>query len=155
MFLAMIILVMFVCPTLSIVIETLIFKSESGLLIIAGKWFVFWGVGVRLLTAGVRQALQPKFTAQTIFGITDVGALAPVRELGFANLSLGLLGAGSLLSPAWVVPSAIAGATFYGLAVSQHLVRDGKNATETVATVSGVFMFLVLLAILVGFALWI
>ena len=35
------------------------------------KWFVFYAVGMRLLTAGIKQAIEPEFTAKEIFGITD------------------------------------------------------------------------------------
>jgi len=152
MFLILIVLVMFVCPAISIIAEILVYRPDTAFLFVAGKWFVFWGIGVRLLTAGIRQSLQPQFTARSIFGITDTHALAPVRELGFANLSLGLLGICSLWNPAWVVPSAIAGGLFYGFAVFQHLVRKGKNATENAATISGLFLLLVLIAYLAGVA---
>ena len=153
MFMVIIVLLMFVLPTTSVLMELFVFKPDVGFLSLVGKWFVFWGVGVRLFTAGLRQALQPQFTANEIFGITDAKPLVVVRELGFANVSIGVLGLCSVLSPSWILPSAIAGGCFYGLAVAQHLMRKERNGVENVATVSGIFMFLVLLAYVTG-ALW-
>ena len=88
------------------------------------KWFVFWAVGVRLFIAGVRQVAQPQFTAESIFEIKDRAAFALVRELGFANLSTGTLGLANLAVPAWVVPAAIVGGLFYGLAAAGHVSRQ-------------------------------
>ena len=144
---------MFVFPTTSVLVEAFVFKTTSGFLFLIGKWFVFWGVGVRLFTAGLRQVLQPQFTARDIFGITDTKPLVVVRELGFANCSIGLLGLCSLFNSVWIIPSAIAAGLFYGLAVLQHLLKKEKNLIENAATASGLFMFLILLVYLVG-ALW-
>jgi hypothetical protein len=57
------------------------------------------------------QSFRPQFTAQSIFDIKDQGALAIVREIGF-----GKLGLASLIRPEWVVPAAIVGGLYYGLA---------------------------------------
>ena len=141
---------MFVFPITSVLTELLLFKTNVGLLFLIGKWFVFWGVGIRLFTAGLRQALQPQFTAQEIFGIADSKPLPIVRELGFANLSIGILGLLSLLNSTWILPCAVAGGSFYGLAAIQHLLRKERNAIENVALASGVFMFLVLLVYVAG-----
>jgi hypothetical protein len=35
---------------------------------IIAKWYVFWAVGVRLGVAGLRQMIQPRYTAVTILG---------------------------------------------------------------------------------------
>jgi hypothetical protein len=68
---------------------------------------VFWAGGVRLLIAGIRQVVQPRFTAEEIFRIHDRASFPIVREVGFANLSTGLLGICSLFRVGWVVPAAI------------------------------------------------
>jgi len=51
-------------------------------LALLGKWFLFWGAGVRLCIAGIRQLVQPRFTAEEIFGFTGEDAVKVVRELG-------------------------------------------------------------------------
>lgn len=144
MYLAIVTLLMGVLPVASIVVEWAVQQGSADLLLLVGRWFVFWSVGVRLLLAGVRQIANPAFTAGTIFGVTETAALTIVQELGFANLSIGLLGALSLARPAWVVPSAIAGGLFYGLAGLKHLVKGERNRTETIAMLSDLFAFIVL-----------
>jgi hypothetical protein len=54
--------------------------------------------------------------AQSIFDIKDQGALAIVREIDFGNLAMGALRLASLIRPEWVVPAAIVGGLYYGLA---------------------------------------
>ncbi len=118
--------------------------SDAGLLFLIGKWFVFWGVGMRLLLTGVRQMANPAFTADTIFGIKDKAAEVIVRELGFGNFAIGLLGAVSLLNREWIIPAAIAGGLFYGLAGAQHLGKGDRNSNENIAMISDLFIFVVL-----------
>ncbi|MFZ1083054.1 MAG: DUF6790 family protein [Candidatus Kryptoniota bacterium] len=92
MYLFAVILLMFVFPVISVIVEIFFFKSLVGVVPLIGKWFVFWAIGVRLFTAGLRQSFRPKFTAEKIFGITANEPLVIVQELGFANLSMGMLG---------------------------------------------------------------
>ena len=95
-----VLLLLFVLPAGCVLAEAIARHDASELLLIVGKWFVFWAVGVRLFIAGVRQVAQPQFTAESIFEIKDRAALGIVRELGFANLSTGTLGLASLAVPA-------------------------------------------------------
>lgn len=139
----------FVFPIASILLEAFLFKSTEGVVFLMGKWFVFWGVGIRFFSAGLRQSLDPKFTAEQIFEIKSSEPLVIVQELGFANLSMGLLGIATIFNSSWVVPCAIAGGLFYGLAGAKHITRKGRNLIENVATFSDLFMFLMLLIYLV------
>jgi hypothetical protein len=93
-------------------------------------------VGVRLFLVGVMQTLRPQFTAQSIFDIRDEGALAVVREVGFGNLAMGTLGLVSLGKPGWVVPAALAGGLYYGLAGIGHVFRKTRTLKEQIALVS-------------------
>jgi hypothetical protein len=110
-----------------------------------GRWFAFWAVGVRLFIAGARQVIEPRFTAEEIFGIRDRASFAIVREVGFANLSMGVLGICSVFRVGWVVPAALVGGLYYGLAGAGHIFRKGKNAKEYTAMISDLFVFLVLM----------
>jgi hypothetical protein len=92
----------------------------------------------------VRQVIQPQFTAQEIFGIHDRGSFPIVRELGFANLSTGLLGLCSVFRIGWIVPAALVGGLYYGLAGMGHIFQKSKNAKEYMAMISDGFVFLVL-----------
>lgn len=150
MYYAMIILLMGVLPVASIIIERLL--DHADLVMLIGKWFVFWACGVRLLIAGIRQMLNPEFTARTIFDIPDKGAARVVIELGFANAAMGLVSVASILRPDWVLPAAIVGGLYYGLAGIKHVFNAGRNRIETWATVSDLGIF-VALAIYVAFTL--
>lgn len=109
MYVLMISLLMLVLPLASI-------YGEAGLrpdLAVTGKWFVFWMVGARLFAAGSRQILQPRYTARTILGLEGDANLVVVRELGFANLALGIGGIATLAAPSWTPPLALVGGIFY------------------------------------------
>jgi hypothetical protein len=149
MYLAVIILLMGVLPVLSIAVEALS-RPDALLVILIGKWFVFWSVGARLVLAGVRQIANPAFTARAIFAIDDPKALILVRELGFGTLSIGLIGIAALAMKAWVVPAAIACGLFYGLAGIQHAASSHRSRLETIAMISDLFIFIVLAAWLVA-----
>ncbi len=86
-----------VLPVASIIVEFAVMHGQAGLVALVGKWFVFRPVGVRLILAGLRQIADPTFTAATIFGVKEEAALTIVQELGYANLSIGMLGALSLI----------------------------------------------------------
>jgi hypothetical protein len=143
MYLAIVVLLMGILPIVSIFIEFVVLHGSADLAFLVGKWFVFWSVGVRLLLAGLRQIATPGFTAETIFALKDRAALPIVRELGFANLSIGLLGALALLKNDWIVPAELVGGLFYGLAGIQHLLKSDRNVAGTVAMASDLFIFVV------------
>lgn len=108
-------------------------RPGPGLMFFVGKWFVFWGVGVRLFLAGVSQVLRPAFTASDILGAKDPGAEKIVVELGYANVALGLAGLLSLLWSDWVAPAGLAGGLFLGLAGLEHASNADRSAKENVA----------------------
>ncbi|MCX5493894.1 hypothetical protein OSH11_04195 [Kaistia dalseonensis] len=144
MYLAMILLLLFVLPVASIAIEHLAFPQGASLLALTGIWFVFWAVGVRPALAGLRQIFNPAFTAETIFGIKEVAPRKIVQELGFANLSIGVLGIASIVHAPWTIPAAIVGGLFYLLAGIKHVLNQGRSRTEVIAMVSDLFIALVL-----------
>lgn len=145
MYLIAIVLILLVFPLASIAVDAF-HTGTADLVRLAGKWFVFWSCGVRLFLAGLRQVTKPAFTAESIFAIKDPAAGALVREIGFGNLSIGALGLASLAIPGWVVPAAIAGGLYYGLAGLGHFIRNERNAQEQIALVSDFAVFLLLAA---------
>jgi len=140
---------MLVFPLLSIAIDVSAGHAPLGIALI-GKWYVFWAVGLRLLLAGVRQILQPRYTAETILGIKGNDALLLVRELGFGNLAIGVVGTASLFLSGWVLPAALVGGIFYGLAGINHAMQAHRNTKENVAMASDLFAA----AVLLGFCGW-
>ncbi len=150
MYFVVIALFMLVLPAASIAIEYYGMQSGVDLVDLFGKWFAFWGVGVRLAIAGFRQAFQPSFTARDVFEIEDERVHPIIRELGFANLALGLLGL-LAIAPEWTPPAALAGGLFFALAGWKHVTAPSRNLTRTVAMVSDLFIAAVL-ALYLAFA---
>jgi hypothetical protein len=147
-----VVLLLLVFPIFSVGTEAAL-SSDPDLWWLIGKWFVFWGVGVRLFAAGVMQTLTPDFTASGIFGIEGRDVLPVVREVGFGNLAMGTLGLATLLLPDWVVPAAFVGGLYYGLAGLGHMYRGARTAKEGFALASDLAIFAVLAAF-VAVRLW-
>jgi hypothetical protein len=145
MYFMLVVALMLVCPLTSIAIQILF--AEPGMLSagVVGKWFVFWMVGVRLLLAGLRQIVQPRYTAEQILGIKDPDAMLIVRELGFANAAIGSVGVASLFFRDWVFPFALVGTIFYALAGINHATDKHRNKLQSFAMASDLFAAAVLL----------
>lgn len=126
---------MFAFPLLSIGVEASTTSAAVGAALIA-KWFVFWAVGWRLFLAGIRQIVQPGYTARVILGLKHDESQVVVRELGFANVALGTIGILSLFVPSWRLAAALAGGVFYGLAGVNHVLHSSRNRLENVAMFS-------------------
>lgn len=143
-----VVLLLLVLPAASVIIEAL-YSAGTDVLWLIGKWFVFWACGVRLLVAGLMQTFKPEFTARSIFEIDAPAAHAIVREVGFGNLAMGTLGLASLFESSWVVPAAIVGGLYYGLAGLGHLFRHG-NFKERFALWSDLAIFVLLAAFVIS-----
>lgn len=150
MYFAAVLLLMFVLPAVSVLAEKLVFHSPNEWMLLVGRWFVFWPVGVRQFVAGVMQVLRPDFTAQRIFEIKDPAVFGLVREVGFGNLAMGTIGLASLVYTGWVVPAAVAGGIYYGLAGVGHQVRGGGNTLERTAMITDYLIS----ALLAAFVAW-
>lgn len=121
-------------------------------LVVSGTWWAFWGVGSRLLVAGISQLVNPSRTAQGILGIEDAGAELVVHELGYANLSMGMVAMASAFCGAWGLLGAAPGAMFLGLAGLRHIAKRGKNRDETVATWTDLLVFVMVVVGAIGLA---
>ena len=148
MYLLTVLLLTLVLPVCSILAEALVFKGSTNIFLLVGKWFVFWAAGVRQFIAGIRQIARPQFTAEGIFGIRNRDPWPIVRELGFANLSMGVLGVLSIAIGGLIRSAAIVSSLFFGLAGVAHLLRKEKNLSENVAMISDLFLLIVLLVFL-------
>jgi hypothetical protein len=149
MYLAVVALTMFVLPIASIVIEHALNPADS-LVLLAGRWFVFWSVGVRLGLAGLRQFFQPGFTAKEIFHISGDEALPLVRELGAANVATAAVGLLSLAFPGFTVPVAISACIFFCVAGIRHMAERDRSRNENIAMVSDIFLSLILAIYLIA-----
>jgi hypothetical protein len=109
--------------------------------LIAGKWFIFWSVGIRLFIAGLRQSINPAFTAEKIFNITNHDSHVIVRELGFANICSGLVGILSLFFVQWRIPAAFGSGLYFGIAGINHILKGAAGTNEFIAMVSDIIIF--------------
>jgi hypothetical protein len=150
MYLVSVVLLLAVLPATSVILEAVLAPHGVSIMGLVGKWYVFWACGIRLLLAGIRQVLQPRFTAAEIFDLDNVKAFPIVREIGFGNLAMGTLGVWVIFRHDWLVPAAVVGGLYYGLAGLGHVFRDERNVSETVAMLSDGFAFLVLLVVVVN-----
>ena len=139
MYAAIVVLLMLVLPISSVVVNRYFLHSNAGIPLMIGRWFVFWGVGSRLVSAGARQVMNPRFTAERILGLKTSEPWLVVRELGFANIAIGTVACGSICAPTWLTASAVAGAIFYGLAGTNHLLQKNRNRLQNVAMLSDLF----------------
>lgn len=140
---------LFVLPLASIGVEAWIHPGEP-LMLLVGRWFVFWGAGVRLIAAGLKQTLQPEFTAKQIFHMKSDEAFPVIRELGICNLAAGIVSIASILAPTFVLPIAIYAAIFYGAAGIGHITQQNRSAKENVA----LWTDLLFAAVLLTFVVW-
>ncbi len=130
-YLAMNMLLLIILPVCSLLAEHTI-EHETYSWQLLGKWFIFWAVGIRLFTAGISQASNPAFTA-SIFRMKSEESFVVIRELGFANISLGVMGILSVINQDWRLLAAIAGGLFLGIAGIQHLFKKPDSRNEVIA----------------------
>jgi len=138
MYLLIVATTMLILPLSSVVVEFSMAGSSFNAIQAVEKWFLFWAFGVRLFVAGLRQVVQPSFTVKHIFEIQDSKANIVVQELGFANISFGIVGILSLPFPGWSIPALLLGTSFYGLAGINHIFKE-KNRTEWIAMMSDLY----------------
>jgi hypothetical protein len=153
MYYASVLLLTLILPLGSVYVDQAMLHNTLPLLLLVGKWFAFWAGGVRLFIAGIRQNLQPRFTAETIFGMSSDDPLPFIRELGMANIAMGTVGIVAGFVADFVLPAAIASGLYYAQAGIGHALHGGRNARRTLAMVSDLFVAAALLAY-VGWAIW-
>jgi hypothetical protein len=147
MYFVLVVALMLVCPLTSIGIQILVGGPDMPIAALVGKWFVFWMVGVRLFLAGVRQIVQPQYTAEKILGIKDRDATLIVRELGIANTAIGSVAVSSLFFRDWEFPIALVGTIFYALAGINHITDKHRNKLQSFAMATDLFAAAVLLTL--------
>ena len=137
-----------ILPVVSFIAESS-FEKEPMTASLFIKWFIFWAAGIRLFTAGLKQASNPEFTATKIFRLLKPETYVVIRELGFANISLGVMGILSLLNDSWRMLAAISCGIFFGLAALQHSLRETFGDNELIATLYDAIVCIVLMLYLV------
>ena len=105
----------------------------------------FLGDQIRFFTAGIKQAQDPAFTAIKIFKLHSKESYVIIRELGFANICLGITSILSLINNQWRLMGAITGVVFFGFAGLQHISKKAGSGNEIIATASDIFIFIMML----------
>ena len=109
-----------------------------------GKWFIFSAVGLRLFLAGIKQVINPEFTAKEIFHLDSSDSFPILRELGFANLCFGLVAVVSIFKPEWRTVSAFASGLYFGFAAIQHGFNKTSGINEKFALWTDLIIFVFL-----------
>jgi hypothetical protein len=143
-FIWIVILLMLVFPALCTIIDFQTTDNQN-ILVLIGKWFVFWAIGIRLFSAGIKQAINPAFTLEKIFGIKNKESRVIVRELGFANICMGFLGIISLFMEQFRLSAAITGGLYFGLAGLLHVFKKRESENEIIAMISDLLIFIVMI----------
>lgn len=147
-YLLSILLTAVVIPLGGAVVEHFMYEAAWSALLFS-KWFIFSAGGLRLLVAGIKQVMDPAFTAQRIFHIQGTESLPVVRELGFANCCLGSLGVVSLFAPQWRMAAAFASGLYFTFAALGHIAKKPVGPNERLALWSDVLIAAGLVASLV------
>ena len=71
-----------------------------------------------------------------------------IRELGFANIAMGVMGILSVLNNNWRVMAAITGGMFLGLAGILHLLKKPDSLNEMIAMIYDLFVLVVIITYL-------
>ena len=114
------------------------------------KWFIFWGVGIRLFFKGVKLASTPRFTGLSLSSFSNRESYLVLMELGFANMALGAMGILSLINDQWRFIAAIAGAIYFGLADMLRLAKKPVGRHELVALIYNLLVFVGLVCYLIS-----
>jgi len=132
-------------PIVSGIIELVVVGGDP--VLVFGKWWAFWGVGTRLLVAGVAQVSGRGPTSAIL------GAAAPsvqekqlILELGTANIAMGVAGLLALV-PGWALPAGVAGGVFLLIAGILHVPKKNKNRQESLATWTDVLVGVVIVVL--------
>lgn len=148
-YLISILLTALVIPIGGASVEHLIYAAPWSALLFS-KWFIFSAGGLRLLIAGIKQVMDPTFTAQRIFHIQGTESLPVVRELGFANCCMGSLGVLSLVAPQWRMAAAFTSGLYFTFAALGHIKKRPVGPNERLALWSDVLIAAGLVASLVA-----
>jgi uncharacterized membrane protein HdeD (DUF308 family) len=141
---------------IGVILQTIILPIVSGTIELTatggdpveiyGRWWVFWGVGTRLVVAGIVQLVRPETTSKILSTETPTGSdLQVTRELSTANIGMGLAGLLALI-PVWAPACGVAGGAFLLIAGLMHVTKKNKNASETLATWTDLIVGVVVLA---------
>ena len=108
---------------------------------LCGKWFLFW-IGFGSLSTGLMQSLNPSYTA-TLLDVSPENFII-IRELGCANVGMGIIGILSIKLESFRKPAAIVVGVFILGAIIIHLQRiHNIDFGEAVSLIDDLWIFAV------------
>jgi len=125
-------IIMVFLPLISILIDI---KKKGFSFDILIKWILFWTIGFRSVTAGIVQIAFPSYTAKLIFELSGDDFYIVIRELGMANLSIGLVAMLSLKKQEWVNPISLIYITFFSLLSINHIYNFQAGMNELISLI--------------------
>lgn len=132
-----------ICPLLCIAVEIYVRKrNKRNTKAISLKWFAFWVIGVGALITGLMQSLNPAFTA----GLLKLQSndFIIVRELGVAQIGMGILGLLTVKNLNYRKPAAIVYGIFIFGCTLIHFTRISIiSSGEIAALVTDVWIVVV------------
>lgn len=137
-------------PTIGAILHFFIIKKEltkNRVLEVLLLWFLGFGIGVGSIFSGLAQIISPEMVVQSV-GWPNTPFL---REVGFANISYGILGIISIKYHSFWAPTIIAYAVFmWGAAISHiyNIQQTGNLASGNAGTVLYIDILMPILFIL-------
>ena len=139
-------LIMVVLPLISIMISV---RRKVYSIDVLMKWILFWTIGFRSVTAGLVQLFYPKYTASIIFGLSGDSFYIFIRELGMANISIGLAAMLCIRKNQWITPVTFITGMFYVLLTVNHIINFQAGIEELISlifdilvlVISGLYLF--------------
>jgi hypothetical protein len=136
-----------ILPVLSIIINLIINYQKNiteKFYEVIGKWFIFWSLGIRLVIAGLMQLVNPAYTNNLLqLGLSD---FIIIRELGLANLSIGLLCTISFIKKSLQGYVCLYMFIYFTGASILHILRIGSiNFDEFITLITNVILVIIAL----------
>lgn len=138
-----VLVVMLLAPAFCTVFEFIKWKKD--IIKIGFRWFLFWTVGVRALTAGFLQFANPNYTMKLL----SIGADSKiiVRELGAIQFAVGLIAIISVWKKNYIEPALICIGIFMLGATYLHMTRISNIDSNEFISLIGDFLIVVITAI--------
>jgi hypothetical protein len=141
--------IMILLPVICILIDYYSDRKKEKLFLIA-KWVLFWSVGIRSFTAGLVQLLNPSYTAEVIFHLSGSEFYIFIRELGVANIAIGLAAIISYKLNNWRVPVAFISLIFNLFLSINHIINFQAGFNQAVSLTGDLLIVIVLSIFLVN-----
>lgn len=119
---------------------------------IYAKWVIFWGIGLRYIISGFYFVYDPfQIGKESRSGHDAIARLA--KDLGWAEVCIGLLGVVSLFEPGirWV--AGMVGGLLSGITGARHFTLDTLSKKDRLWTYINIVVFILVIIYLIDLSL--